>query len=245
MSKTFFIDTTKCTACRGCQVACKEWHDLPATETKQRGTHQNPPDLNAVTYKVVRFRERKDGDTVVWNFFAEQCRHCLEPPCKDAADGYLPGAVLKDEETGAVLFTELTKKLPKEAFEAMVSDCPYNIPRRDEKTGLITKCDMCIDRVRNGLLPICVKTCPTGAMNFGEREEMLKLANSRLAELKKEYPDAQLVDETDIRVVYLITEDPDFYHDFVMAQGPVGISRQMALAKLTSPLKNSLQRLIG
>ena len=121
-------------------------------------------------------------------------------PCKDAADGYLPGAVLKDEKTGAVLFTELTKKLPEDAFEAMASDCPYNIPRRDKKTGAITKCDMCIDRVNNGLLPICVKTCPTGAMNFGEREEMLKLADSRLAELKKQYPDAQLVDETDVRV---------------------------------------------
>ena len=57
MPKSFLIDTTRCTACRGCQVACKEWHDHPANATKQRGTHQNPPDLNPYNFKVVRFRE--------------------------------------------------------------------------------------------------------------------------------------------------------------------------------------------
>ena len=245
MSKTFFVDTTKCTACRGCQVACKEWHGLPATKTKQWGSHQNPADLNPFTYKLIRFKEHKINDRIMWNFFSDQCRHCLEPPCKDVADGYLPGAVIKDEETGAVIFTDLTKRLPKSVFEEMQSDCPYNIPRRDEKTGAITKCDMCIDRVKNGLLPMCVKTCPTGAMNFGDREEMLRLAHSRLAELKKEYPEAQLIDEDDIRVIYLITDKPEFYHDFVVAMGPVGITRQAALAKLVAPLKRPFQGLMG
>jgi formate dehydrogenase iron-sulfur subunit len=124
------------------------------------------------------------------------------------ADGYLKGAVIKDKDTGAVIFTELTKLLPKSAFEEMLEACPYKIPRRHEGTGLITKCDMCIDRVKNGLVPICVKTCPTGAMNFGEREEMLRLAKKRLAELKKQYPKAQLVDADSVSVIYLIIDEP-------------------------------------
>lgn len=184
--KTFFVDITRCTACRGCRVACKEWHGLPATKTKQWGSHQNPADLNAFTYKLVRFKEHKNDGKVVWNFFSEQCRHCLEPPCKDVADGCLPGAAIKDEETVAVIFTDLTKRLPKSVFEEMQSDCPYNIPRRDEKTGAITKCDMCIDRVKNGLLPMCVKTCPTGAVNFGDREEMLRLAYATLLDFYRQ-----------------------------------------------------------
>ena len=47
MPKAFFVDTSRCTACRGCQVACKEWKELPPNNTKQWGSHQNPPDLNA------------------------------------------------------------------------------------------------------------------------------------------------------------------------------------------------------
>ena len=58
MSKSFFIDTTRCTGCRACQVACKQWHDLPAEETRNRGTFENPPDLSFSTYKLVRMRER-------------------------------------------------------------------------------------------------------------------------------------------------------------------------------------------
>ncbi len=245
MSKTFFIDTTRCTACRGCQVACKEWHGLPGTKTKQWGSHQNPVDLNPFTYKLVRFTEHEINGKVTWNFFPDQCRHCLEPPCREVADGYLPGAIISDDETGAIIYTDLTKRLSEKAFNEIRESCPYNIPRRDEKTKAITKCDMCIDRVQNGLLPICVKTCPTGAMNFGDREEMLKLAHKRLAEIKKEYPEAQLVDADQIRVIYLITDKPEFYHKFVVAQGPVGITRRVAFAKLVSPLKRPFQSLLG
>jgi hypothetical protein len=55
--KAFFIDLSRCTACRGCQIACKEWNELPANATKQRGSHQNPPVLNPNNFKVVRFNE--------------------------------------------------------------------------------------------------------------------------------------------------------------------------------------------
>ena len=55
--KSFFIDTTKCTGCRGCQAACKQWNQNPGTKTLQRGTYQNPPDLSTATFKLVRFSE--------------------------------------------------------------------------------------------------------------------------------------------------------------------------------------------
>ena len=68
MPKAFLIDTTRCTACRGCQLACKEWHDLPANATKQRGSHQNPPDLNPNNYKIGRFHEHLDKQGNVVNY---------------------------------------------------------------------------------------------------------------------------------------------------------------------------------
>lgn len=69
MAKSIFIDTTRCTACRGCQVACKQWHDHEAVPTLQTGTHQNPPDLTPHNFKLVRFSEHKIDGRVHWLFF--------------------------------------------------------------------------------------------------------------------------------------------------------------------------------
>ena len=228
--KSFFIDTTICTACRGCQVACKQWHDLPAEETVNRGTHQNPADLSFVTYKLVRFNEVVVDGKLKWLFFPDQCRHCLEPPCEMTADD--PEAIFRDSATGAVVYTAKTKNLDA---QAIIDSCPYNIPRAS-KDGTLAKCDMCIDRVENGLLPACVKTCPTGAMNFGDRKEMLALAKKRLDVVKKTHPQARLLDPDDIRVIYLVTEEPNLYHNFAVAStSAFDVSRAVALRRLFRP----------
>ncbi|HJD96210.1 4Fe-4S dicluster domain-containing protein [Mailhella massiliensis] len=215
MPKTFLIDTTRCTACRGCQLACKEWHNLPANATKQRGSHQNPPDLNPNNLKIVRFHEHLDDKgNVVWNFFPDQCRHCLTPICVDMANLAVPGSMIQDKATGAVLVTEKCKELSAADIAAIIKACPYNIPRYNEQTKMLTKCDMCIDRVSAGLKPMCVKTCPTGAMVFGERAEVLEEAKARLAKVKERFPKARLVDTEEVNVVYLLAEEPKFYHEF-------------------------------
>lgn len=229
--KSFFIDTSLCTACKGCQVACKQWHDLPAEKTVNRGTYQNPADLSFVTYKLVRFNETVVDGKLKWLFFPDQCRHCLEPPCEMTAED--PKAIFRDPATGAVLFTAYSKDIDtQEVIEA----CPYNIPRT-ARDGTLAKCDMCNDRVRNGLLPACVKTCPAGAMNFGDRDEILVMAKNRLATVKKTCPKAKLLDPDDVRVIYLVTEDPMLYHSFAVASNSAfDISRKVALNKLLRPL---------
>ena len=215
MPKSFLIDTSRCTACRGCQMACKDWHNLPAIETKQTGTHQNPPDLNPCNLKIVRFSEhRTEEGKVAWNFFPDQCRHCLAPNCKDVADRVVPGAIIQDTATGAVLFTEKCKQLSAEDAAAVIDSCPYNIPRRNEADGMLTKCDMCIDRVSEGLLPMCVKSCPTGTMLFGERNEILNEAKRRLGKLKKTFPKAYIADPKDVNVIYLLTEEKEYYYEY-------------------------------
>ncbi|MFH1913171.1 MAG: 4Fe-4S dicluster domain-containing protein [Pseudomonadota bacterium] len=237
MSKTFFIDLTKCTACRGCQVACKQWKKLPAEKTENWGSRQNPRDLSGITLKLVRFSEVETDGKLEWLFYPEQCRHCIEPPCIDAMT--VPGSIVHDQETGAVVFTSLTAKEPnKESFAA---NCPYDIPRINEATGMVVKCDMCNDRVKMGMLPACVLTCPTGAMNFGEREDMLELAEKNLEAAQKRYPDAAVIDEFTVRVLYLVQTNPVSYHEYLEAdassiqRGP--LSRKQFLAKLASPLK--------
>lgn len=234
--KSFFIDMTKCTACRGCQIACKQWKKLPATETAQLGTHQNPPDLSTSTLKLVRFSEGMGEDgRMNWLFFPEQCRHCVEPPCIEM--GTVKGSMYKDEATGAVIYTKLTAK---ENIDDVRGVCPYDIPRQDPKTKVIAKCDMCIDRVQNGLLPACVQICPTGCMNFGDREDMLALAEKGLAEAKKKWPGATLVNPEDVRVIYLAAQEPKKYYDFLAAAPvvPSPMSRRSLLASLARPLRS-------
>ena len=232
MAKSIFIDTTRCTACRGCQVACKQWHGHKAVPTLQTGTHQNPPDLTPFNNKLVRFSEKKIDGRIYWLFFPDQCRHCLEAPCKQASS--VEGAILQDAATGAVIYTE---KTAQEDFDVIRGACPYDIPRQNPQTKQIVKCDMCIDRVRANLLPMCVKTCAMGAMSFGERDEILKKAEARLAVVKKDSPKAQLLNPKDVAVIYLVAEDPALYHKFAVAQGPQLLTRGQLLAGVFAPFK--------
>ncbi len=237
MSKSFLIDTTRCMACRGCQVACKQWHGLPAEKTSNTGSYQNPADLSFDTYKLVRMKEEVVDDRLRWLFFPDQCRHCLEPPCRDEAGD--PAAIFSDDRTGAVIYTAATAKLDAAAIREA---CPYNIPRAAED-GTLAKCDMCIDRVENGLLPACVETCPTGAMNFGERDEILALAKQRLAEAKEKFPQAVLIDPDDVRVIYLTAFDPALYYENARADaGAPAMSRKMALKRMVRPVARSASR---
>ena len=240
--KSFFIDTTKCTACRGCQIACKQWNQRAAEKTVNRGSHQNPPDLSFNTWKLVRFSEIAEPK-VNYYFFPDQCRHCLTPPCKDVADGKAKGAIIHDENTGAVVFNPKVKVKPAD-FKEIREACPYDIPRFNAGMGIMGKCTMCIDRIKEGMLPACVKACPTGTMNFGDRKEILEKANKRLAEVKGKYKDAMLANPDDVRVIYLLTDDPKKYHKFAVAENTVGITRKMALKRLFQPL-TSWRHMIG
>lgn len=233
--KSFFIDTTKCTACRGCQIACKQWNQRPAEKTINWGSHQNPRDLSFNTWKLVRFSEIP-GDKVAWYFFPDQCRHCVSPPCKEVADGKAKGAVTHDEKTGAVVFNPKIKIKPAD-FKEIKEACPYDIPRIQSTTGIMGKCTMCFDRTPEGLLPACVKTCPTGAMNFGDRKTILEMANKRLAEVKGTYKDASLANPDDVRVIYLLVDDPKKYHKTAVAENSIGITRKVALKRILKPLK--------
>ena len=231
MTKSFFIDTTVCTACRGCQVACKQWHDLPAEATVNRGSYQNPEDLSYLTYKLVRMNEEIIDKKLHWLFFPDQCRHCIDAPCLETAMD--ENAIYQDPATGAILYTAKTKELDA---DEIIGSCPYNIPRKGPD-GTITKCDMCNDRVHNGLKPACVTTCPTGTMNFGDRDEMVAMAEKRLKIIKKKYPKAMLLDPNDLNVIYLVTQAPALYSEYAVASsGRGGMSRSVAIRKMMGPL---------
>ncbi len=206
---SILVDTSKCTACRGCQIACKQWNGLPGTQTKNEGTYENPVDLSADTWKILRYSEGTvPSGAPFWYFFSEQCRHCLSPGCMAESE---KGEIVQDEKTGAVIFTPKTKSLN---YDATREGCPYDIPRQNPKTKELFKCTMCFDRITNNMIPACVKSCPTGAMVFGERPEILETAKARVQELSKKYPNAKAINPDEVRVIYIVTDDPKKYWKF-------------------------------
>ena len=176
--KSIFIDTTKCTACRGCQIACKQWNRLREQRPRSGKPSEPPRSLLFTPGKLVRFSEIEEKERPM--VFLPGSMPSLPPTSLQMQMAESMGqAIIKDEKTGAVLYNPKVKVKAAD-FKEIRESCPYDIPRIDPKTGIMAKCTMCFDRIKEGMLPACVKTCPTGAMNFGDRNEILEKANKRL-----------------------------------------------------------------
>ncbi|MCX8041395.1 MAG: 4Fe-4S dicluster domain-containing protein [Thermodesulfobacteriaceae bacterium] len=196
--KALLITPELCIGCRACQVACKSWNQLPAEETINEGTHENPTDLTAYTYNRIKFIEKPLNEKgIKYLFVSQRCMHCGEPLCAEVC----PTETLFVSEEGAVLYLKercIGCGLCRKA-------CPYDVPRYDEN-GEISKCHLCIDRIWEGLEPACAKTCPTSSIKFGEREELINEAK------KKGYK--IIYGEKDfggLGVIFALNEPPEVY----------------------------------
>jgi formate dehydrogenase iron-sulfur subunit len=182
------VDISRCIGCKGCEVACKEWNDLEAEPTANFGSYQSHTDLSAETWLLMRFTEIEVQRELHWLITKDACLHCQEPGCLYACPA--PGAVVQ-YENGIVDFNQ-EKCI---GCRYCIPGCPFDIPRFNETTQKVYKCNMCIDRVEAGLEPACVKTCPTGAIAYGTKEDMLSLANQRVASLmNRGYANAMVYD---------------------------------------------------
>lgn len=211
MKTAMLIDTSKCLGCRACQVACKQWNDLPAEDTRNGGTYQNPPDLSADTLTMVRFREVERADRVDWLMYPWRCMHCTEAACVTAC----PTGALFHDSRGFVRLD--ASRCTGCGYCAMF--CPFNVPRLRADTlsggGKMSKCTFCQDRVHNGELPACAKTCPSGAIQFGDRDELVATGLARAEVLNTDgFPQASLYGQDilgGLGVMYVLTDDPEVY----------------------------------
>jgi len=175
--KIKLYDDSKCTACRGCQLACKQWNGLKASQQRNRGTYQNPPALAHNTFMIIHYQERVDDKgNFQWLFRKEACMHCTDAACVTVCPS---GALHYNKDTGTVGLDHDKCIGCKECVAA----CPFEIPRYDGKTEKVYKCDMCESRITNNLEPACVKACPTGALKWGLKEDILKTAAKRVEKL--------------------------------------------------------------
>ena len=205
------IDISKCIGCKACQVACMQWNDLRDEVGTNVGVYDNPRDLTDQSWTVMRFSEVEvEAGRLEWLIRKDGCMHCADPGCLKACPA--PGAIVQ-YANGIVDFHEENCI----GCGYCITGCPFNIPRISKKDNKAYKCTLCSDRVAVGLEPACVKICPTGAIVFGSKDDMIHHAEGRIEDLKERgYSKAALYDPPGVggtHVMYVLQhgDQPELY----------------------------------
>ena len=148
----FFIDQSRCIGCNQCTISCMQWHDIPPGTVKWMRVHQ---------------WEKGVFPNVKLHMMPVLCYHCENPVCIKACPN---DAIYKEEKYGAVLVDPEKCTGTRKCWKA----CPYGVPqfRGDEPSTKMSKCNMCIERLEQGLTPICVLSCGMRALEFGPLDEL-------------------------------------------------------------------------
>lgn len=174
MEKSVLVDLTLCIGCRACQIACKQWNERSTRKTSLDGNFTNPTALNSDTYTHIKFFEKRTDSGPVWSFVRDQCLHCKNPACVSVC----PVSALKKSADGPVVYN-YDKCI---GCRYCMMACPFQIPKYEwESTSpWIQKCSFCSERIKDGMIPSCIKTCPTQTMFYGDSSEVLSEAEKRL-----------------------------------------------------------------
>jgi formate dehydrogenase iron-sulfur subunit len=183
----FFTDTSVCIGCKACEVACKEWNDVPEDGLLLTGmSYDNTVSLDASTWRHVAFLEQtvptRGGDPAEpaggprWLMSSDVCKHCTEAACLDVCP---TGALMRTEFGTVVVQDDVCN-----GCGYCVSACPFGVIGRRDSDGGAHKCTLCYDRIGDGLTPACAKACPTESIQFGPVDELRERARQRVTELQ-------------------------------------------------------------
>ena len=239
MASGFFTDTTLCIGCKACEVACKQWNQLPADGYEFSGnSYDNTLELGGTTWRHVAFVEQAapidapPADTK-WLMMSDVCKHCTHAGCMEACP---TGAIIRNEFEDVFIQPDVCNGcgycVPSCPFGVvdLIAPADYDAPRgfvsdgrtNDDATqhhgGVAGKCTLCYDRQKLGLVPACAKACPTDSIQFGNVEELHIRAKQRVADLQARGVSSYLygVDENnsvgDLNAFFLLTEKPEAYN---------------------------------
>ena len=235
----FYTDTTVCIGCKACEVACKQWNQLPSDGFLWTGnSYDNTGELSATSWRHVKFIEQlatpplprgergtgegASGERVSldllpgappenrWLMMSDVCKHCLTAPCQQACP---TGAIIHNEFENVYIQADICN-----GCSYCIAACPFGVITRASFDGHSHKCTLCYDRQRDGLVPACAKACPTESIHFGPVDELRQRASRRVEELHRKgvaaaylYGEAASAKYSSLNSFYLLVDRPSVY----------------------------------
>ena len=215
----FFTDTSVCIGCKACEVACKEWNQLPENEDEIGFLGQsldNTGELNGATWRHVQFIDNvpdetmSEGNGKAFLLMSDVCKHCKHASCLDVCP------------TGAIIRTEFDTVFIQEdvcnGCRNCIAACPYDVIDVSEDKNVAQKCTLCYDRLQGGMEPACAKACPTDSIQFGALDDLRKRAKKREAQLHEQgLKEANLYGADDevyggLNAFFLLMDEPEAYN---------------------------------
>jgi formate dehydrogenase iron-sulfur subunit len=217
----FFTDTSLCIGCKACEVACKEWNQLPADSLGLSGhSYDNTTQLSATTWRHVSFVEQprttpQHAFQSNWLMLSDVCKHCARAGCLEACP---TGALFRTEFGTVVVQQDICN-----GCGYCVPACPFGVVALDDHDGKAHKCTLCYDRLKGGFEPACAKACPTNSIQFGDLEDLQARARRRVEALRAQgvqqaslYGAPHTPGATggiqDLHAFFLLTERPEVYN---------------------------------
>jgi formate dehydrogenase iron-sulfur subunit len=236
----FFTDTSVCIGCKACEVACKEWNQIPMSLHGFTGkSYDNTTDLGADSWRHVAFIEQQvpagvldgaslvdaaerstvleagvqtyqEGDGFRWLMASDVCKHCTDAACLEVCP---TGSLFRTEFGTVVVQDDICN-----GCGYCVPACPFGVIERREGDGRVWKCTLCYDRLKDDMEPACAQACPTDSIQFGELAQLRERAEQRLTKLRdagQGKAQLYLADEDDgiggAGAFFLLLDDPEVY----------------------------------
>lgn len=216
----FLTDASLCIGCKACEVACKEWNEVPDDGFSWSGhSYDNTRALGASTWRHVLFLEQKQpmgsqlagiNEPFRWQFLSDVCKHCANAGCLEACP---TGSIVRTEVGSVFVQPDICN-----GCGYCVVSCPFGVIEKRPEDGRAFKCTFCYDRQKAGLIPACAKACPTESIQFGDLEVLRQRGKKRVQDLQERgYSDARIYDlqETSvggIHAFFVILGEPEAYN---------------------------------
>ena len=211
----FFTDTSVCIGCKACEVACKEWNQLPGNDPVFGDGFDNTRSLDSQNWRHVKFIDNVPDDTMqagdgkAWLMMSDVCKHCKHASCLEVCP---TGAIIRTEFDSVFIQPDVCN-----GCRDCIAACPYGVIGLDKHANVAQKCTLCYDRLQGGMEPACAKACPTQSIQFGPVDELRERATQRLDVLHGQgVAQAQLYGADDsvyggLNAFFLLMDKPEAY----------------------------------